>query len=62
VIRDTTIEPRSPWRNGFAERLIGSVRRECLDHTIVEAHPDIEHLRKVFSQGTLAETARSPAR
>jgi hypothetical protein len=30
----------SPWQNGFAERLIGSIRRECLDHVIIrgEAH------------------------
>jgi transposase InsO family protein len=27
--------PRSPWQNPFVERLIGSVRRECLDHVIV---------------------------
>jgi hypothetical protein len=26
--------PRSPWQNGYAERLIGSIRRECLDHVI----------------------------
>jgi transposase InsO family protein len=39
-IRDKPIAPHSPWQNGFAERLIGSIRRECLDHTIVfgEAH------------------------
>ena len=32
--------PCSPWQNGSAERLIGSIRRECLDHIIVlnEAH------------------------
>ena len=32
--------PASPWQNGFVERLIGSIRRECLDHFIVlgEAH------------------------
>jgi transposase InsO family protein len=32
--------PASPWQNGFAERLIGSIRRECLDHLVVlsEAH------------------------
>jgi Integrase core domain len=32
--------PGSPWQNGFAERLIGSIRRECVDHIVVlgEAH------------------------
>jgi transposase InsO family protein len=34
-IRDKPIAPASPWQNGFAERLIGSVRRECLDDIIV---------------------------
>jgi transposase InsO family protein len=39
-IRDKPIAPGSPWQNGFAERLIGSIRRECVDHFIVvgEAH------------------------
>src|SRR5215467_2166429 len=39
-IRDKPIAPASPWQNGFAERLIGSIRRECLDHFVVlgEAH------------------------
>ena len=27
--------PRSPWQNPFVERLVGSIRRECLDHVIV---------------------------
>ncbi len=39
-IRDKPITPKSPWQNGVAERLIGTLRRECLDHIIVfgEAH------------------------
>src|SRR3979409_1313629 len=39
-IRDKPTAPASPWQNGFAEQLIGSIRRECLDHIIVfgEAH------------------------
>ena len=39
-VTDVLIAPRSPWQNPYAERLIGSVRRECLDHVIVlgEAH------------------------
>ena len=34
-IRDKPTAPASPWQNGFAERLIGSIRRECVDHIIV---------------------------
>jgi transposase InsO family protein len=39
-IRDHPITARSPWQNGYVERVIGSIRRECLDHMIVlgEAH------------------------
>ena len=39
-IRDRPTAPRSPWQNGHVERLIGSIRRECLDHLIIfgEAH------------------------
>ena len=39
-IRDKPIAAGSPWENGYAERLIGTIRRECLDHVIVfgEAH------------------------
>jgi transposase InsO family protein len=39
-IRDKPIAPASPWQNSFAERLIGSIRRECVDHIVVlgEAH------------------------
>lgn len=39
-IEEVVIAPRSPWQNPYCERLIGSIRRECLDHLIVlnEAH------------------------
>jgi Integrase core domain len=44
-IRDKPIVPASPWQNGFAERLIGSIRRECLDHAIICGEA---HLRRVL--------------
>src|SRR5882762_5459154 len=44
-IRDKPTAPASPWQNGFAERLIGSIRRECLDHIIVSGE---EHLRRIL--------------
>jgi transposase InsO family protein len=38
-IRDHPTAPHSPWQNGNAERLIDSIRRECLDHIVIgEAH------------------------
>ncbi len=45
-IRDRPTGLRSPWRNCHAERLIGSVRRECLDHLIVI---NAAHLRRVLT-------------
>ena len=44
-IRDKPIAPASPWQNGFAERLIGSIRRECLDHIVVRGEA---HLRRIL--------------
>src|SRR6476619_4623496 len=44
-IRDRPPAPRSPWQNGYAERLIGSIRRECLNHVIVFGE---RHLRNVL--------------
>jgi transposase InsO family protein len=44
-IRDRPTAPASPWQNGFAERLIGSIRRECLDHIVVLGEA---HLRRIL--------------
>ena len=42
-IRDRPTAPRSPWQNGHTERLIGSIRRECLDHVIVFGERHLRH-------------------
>src|SRR6476620_6474696 len=44
-IRDRPTSPRSPWQNAYAERLIGSIRGECLDHIVVFGE---RHLRRVL--------------
>src|ERR1017187_2161823 len=49
-IRDRPISPQSPWQNGSVERVIGSIRRECLDHVIVWSEA---HLRRVLREYTL---------
>src|SRR5258705_13529843 len=36
--------PRSPWQNGYGERLIGSIRRECLDHVVVLGERHLRHV------------------
>jgi transposase InsO family protein len=43
-IRDRPASPRSPWQNGCAERLIGSIRRECLDHVVVFGERHLRHV------------------
>ena len=45
-IRDKPIAPASPWQNGVAERLIGSIRRECTDHVVAFGEG---HLRRVLN-------------
>ncbi len=44
-IRDRPITPRSPWQSPYVERLIGSLRRECLDHVLIFGE---WHLRRVL--------------
>ena len=49
-IRDRPIAPRSPWQNGCAERLIGSIRRDCLDHVLVFGERHLRHLLKSYQE------------
>jgi putative transposase len=44
-IREVKAAPRAPWQNLFVERVIGSIRRECLDHSIIVSE---DHLRRVL--------------
>jgi transposase InsO family protein len=43
---DSSSNARPPWQNGHAERLIGSIRRECLDHVVVFGEA---HLRRILA-------------
>ncbi len=45
-VEEVRIAPRSPWQNPYVERLIGSIRRECLNHLIVF---NARHLRRLLS-------------
>ena len=45
-IEEVVIAPQSPWQNPFVERLIGSIRRDCLDHVIVLNE---KHLKRILT-------------
>jgi transposase InsO family protein len=49
-IRDRPTSPRSPWQNAYAERLIGSIRRDCLDHVAVFGEQHFRHLLQAYQQ------------
>jgi transposase InsO family protein len=46
-MKEVVTAPCSPWQNPYVERLIGSIRRECLDHIIIFNE---SHLRRVLSR------------
>ncbi|PYT17065.1 MAG: transposase [Acidobacteria bacterium] len=46
-IREILTAPQSPWQNPYAERVIGSIRRECLNHLIILGE---RHLRSILSE------------
>ena len=45
AIEEVVTAPRSPWQNPYVERVIGTIRRECLDHVIIL---DERHLRRIL--------------
>src|SRR5258708_284817 len=47
--RDRPTAPRSPWQNGYCERAIGSIRRECLDHVVVFGERHLRHLLRSYA-------------
>src|ERR1700704_1879000 len=49
-IRDKPIAAGSPWQNGFAERLIGSIRRECVDHIVVLGEAHLRRILKSYAR------------
>ena len=49
-IRDRPTAARSPWQNGYAERLIGSIRRECVDNVVVFGERHLVHLLKSYQR------------
>jgi transposase InsO family protein len=51
-IRDHPTAPRSPWQNGHVERLIGSIRRECLDHIVVMGEASLRRTLKTYARTT----------
>src|SRR5262249_38209866 len=57
-IPDKPTAPGSPWQNGFAERLIGSIRRECLDHIVVFGEA---HLRRILRSYARLQRHQDPS-
>src|SRR5450755_5162354 len=52
-IRDKPTAPASPWQNGVVERLIGSIRRECVDHIIVLGEAHLRRILKSYAADAL---------
>jgi putative transposase len=48
LIREVLTAPQSPWQNAYVERLIGSIRRECLDHVIILHEAGLRRVLKSY--------------
>jgi Integrase core domain len=53
-IRDKPIAPGSPWQNGFVERLIGSIRRDCVDHVVALGEGHVRRVLRSYARGSRA--------
>ena len=49
-IRDRPISPRSPWQNPYVERLIGTLRRDCLDYVVIFGERHLHRVLTLYSQ------------
>jgi len=47
-IKEICTAPRSPWQNPYAERVIGSIRRECVDHVVVLGRRHLKRILKSY--------------
>jgi transposase InsO family protein len=61
-IRDQPVSARSPWQNGYAERLIASIRRECLDHVVVVGERHLRHVLASYQRTHLSLQKDAPVR
>jgi hypothetical protein len=57
AISEVLTAPRSPWQSPYVERLIGSIRRECLDHVIVVDAGSLRRQVACYLESLLSKTA-----
>jgi hypothetical protein len=57
-IWDRPISARSPWQNGLAEWLIGSIRRDCLDHVVIFGEQHLRHFAHLIAEERRVDSAR----
>jgi transposase InsO family protein len=60
-VEEVLTAPRSPWQNPYAERLVGSFRRECLDHVIVLGENHLRRILTAFRIRRIAPSVRAPS-
>jgi putative transposase len=53
VIKQVLSAPRSPWQRAYVEHVIGTIRRECLDHVIIFGERDLRRWLRVFIDTTI---------